>query len=212
MTLDSRSAGSLLLALAAVFTTVEAAPVVVTGNLASDDDLFTTTIQIDTAGAYRFQSWSYAGGTMADGSVIAAGGFDVILSVFDAAGHLMKQNDDGVDRIDPATGAGYDAGLNLLLDPGFYTLAVTQYDNSAIGPDLSDGFTRQGQGNFTPNLVDGRPCSASSFCDVSDSDARVRTSFFAVDVTPVPLPPAMGLLAVGLASLGLRARREGRSA
>ncbi len=216
MTLDSRTAASLLLALASAFSSVEAAPVAVfTGNLTTDDDVFTATVQIDTAGTYRFQSWSYAGGTMADGTVIAAGGFDVILSVFDAAGQLLKQDDDGVDRLDPANGLHFDAGFNLLLDPGSYTLAVTQYDNFAFGPNLSDGFMKQGEGNFTPNLDPNRPCSASSFCDFSHSDARVRTSFFAVDVehvAPVPLPPAVGLLTMGVVGLGLRVHRGGRPA
>lgn len=209
MTLEMRTAGSVLLALASMLSSVEAAPVaVVTGNLATDDDVFTTTIHIDTAGAYRFESWSYAGGTMSDGTVVLAGGFDVILSVFDAAGQLLGGNDDGVERIDPASGAAFDAGLSLLLDPGNYTLAVTQYDNFALGPALSNGFTRQGDGNFTPGLEEERPCAVTSFCDVSNSDARARTSFFAVEVAPVPLPPALALFGTGLVGLGLRHRRS----
>ncbi len=214
MTLHKCAAGALLFALASTLNAAEAATVTsVTGNFTADDDVFTTTVSIATAGYYRFESWSYAGGTMSDGTVVAAGGFDIILSLFDATGELLGFFDDGADRIDPATGTDYDSAFNIALDPGDYTLAITQFNNFPTGSNLADGFDRQGEGNFTPGLEAlGLPCTASSFCDISGTSANARTSFFAVDVTsvpaPVPLPPALLLMGASLASLGLRRRRS----
>ena len=85
---------------------------------------------------------SYAGGTNADGVAIAAGGFDPVLTLFDSSGVLVDQNDDNPNTPtgDPNTGAAYDSFLQVTLDAGSYTVAVSQYDNFAIGPNLSDGF------------------------------------------------------------------------
>jgi len=210
MTLDSRTAGSLLLALASVFSSVEAAPVAVfTGNLTTDDDVFLTTFSITTPGTYRIESWSYAGGTMSDGSVVPSGGFDAVLTVFDAAGEFLAGDDDGFfDRFDPTNGKAFDAGFDIMLDAGDYTLAITQYDNEWNA--LDEFFTRAGEGNFTPALRPSNPCTATSFCDFSETGPRARTSFFAVDVTPapVPVPPALALFATGLAGLAWRAGRH----
>ncbi len=213
MTSNKCAVGALLFTLASALNAAEAATVTsVTGNFTADDDVFTTTVSIATAGYYRFESWSYAGGTMSDGTIVPAGGFDIILALFDAAGQLIDFYDDGADRFDPATDTAYDSAFNIDLEPGNYTLAITQYNNFPTGPSLADGFDRQGEGNFTPGLEsEGIPCTATSFCDVSGTSANARTSFFAVDVTsvpaPVPLPPALLPMGASLAALGLRRRR-----
>lgn len=178
-----------------------------TGNFSADDDVVLVALNLEATGTYRFESFSYAGGTLSDGSVLEAGGFDVVLSLFDAGGALLAGNDDGATRTDPATNAAFDAVIELALTAGDYTLAITQFDNFAIGPLLGDGFDRDGQGNFTPGITDGA-CSAASFCDVSgDAPFNARTSFYAVDVTLVPLPPALLALAPALAGLGMFKRR-----
>jgi hypothetical protein len=86
-------------------------------------------------------------------SSYASGGFDPILSLFRGDGLLLADNDDvnlgipaSIVPADPATGQRSDSFLEMDLEPGVYTLALTQYDNFAAGPNLSNGFLRSGQG------------------------------------------------------------------
>jgi hypothetical protein len=182
-----------------------------TGNLDADDNVVLLALDLEASGTYRFESFSYAGGTLSDGTVVARGGFDVVLSLFDADGALLVSNDDGGSlRFDPDTNKAFDAVIEIGLGAGAYTLAVTQYNNFPFGSLLSEGFTRDGLGNFTPDLLSEGECSATSFCDVSGvAPFNARTSFFAVDVTPVPLPPALLLFVPALATLAARGRHRG---
>jgi len=169
------------------------------------------------------RTWSYAGGTNANSQLIASGGFDPILSVFDATGGLIgtsllvDSNNDGAGvATDPSTGNAFDSLLLLsALNPGgTYALVLSQNDNSANGPTYGDGFNRAGQGNFTPS-ISAFPCGFTgvSFCDVSGSQ---RTGNWAVDITGVgsaldttaPEPGSIGFLATGIASLALIGRRR----
>jgi hypothetical protein len=93
-------------------------------------------------------TYSYAGGTNSAGQVIPAGGFDPILALFDAAGKLIAQNDDGDENgaEDPTTGSRYDTYLEQTLAAGSYRVAVSAFANFAKGPTLDDGF--EGGGSF----------------------------------------------------------------
>jgi hypothetical protein len=105
--------------------------------------------------------------------------------------------------VDSATGLGSDAAFSLALGGGTYTLALTQYDNFALG-DLSAGFSRAGSGNFTPSL--SGTCTATAFCD---SVGAARTGHWAVNVTAIPEPSTVALMLGGLAAMtGLRRRRK----
>ena len=102
---------------------------------------------------------------------------------------LLSQDDatpecDGVAN-DPVTNDCFDVRVVTNLPAGDYLVAVTQFNNAALGPDFAAGFSATGAA-FTS--VFG--CSAGQFCDVS---ADSRTSFWAVDisgdaVTVVPVP------------------------
>lgn len=197
-------------------TTASAATFSFRGNFSSDDDVQLLNFSVGATSTVRLQSFSYAGGTQADGTVISAGGFDPILALFDGSGVYIDEQDDADSApADPTTGASYDVDFTSVLGTGSYTVSIMQYDNFAIGPNLRDGFQRTGEGNFT-----SLDCSANMFCDTA-GDAR--TSFWAFDISgveqaeieipaPVPLPASAPLLLgglLGLVRLDRRRRRQG---
>lgn len=115
-----------------------------TGNLAQDNSvqLFNFTVGASSPNVI-LETWSYAGGVNAAGDTIARGGFDPILAVFDSAGTLIDQNDDGGGMVaaDAITGAQYDTYLPLgSLAAGTYTVSVMQFDNFSLGSTLAAGF------------------------------------------------------------------------
>jgi hypothetical protein len=192
---------------AAVLT--ESSRLAFSGSLGADDDIAFHDVELAAPFDLRvaFESFSYAGGTLGDGTSVPSGGFDPILSLFDREGRLLGVGDDGLRRRDPVSGDPYDAFLSLSLAPGEYRLAVTQYDNlpnASLGGFLSEGFSRTGEGNFTAGL-----CSALSFCD---SGGYSRTAQYVVEVatlSSIPVPAPLGLLLAGAALLGgVAARRS----
>ena len=151
------------------------------GNFAADDDVQIFTFVVGGESPVTLVTYSYAGGTQADGTVIPRGGFDPILALFDAAGNLIGQNDDGGGGnvpTDPVTGRAYDTFLQTVLSPGEYSVAVMQYNNFAAGQTLAEGFARVGQPFFTAAWG----CSNGQFCDVGASN---RTSSWAFDILGV---------------------------
>ena len=123
-----------------------------TGNFTQDDNVQFFSVTVGVTSNVTFRTWSYAGGVNAAGQTIASDGFDPILAVFDSTGLLIGQNDDGGCTLvnpDPETGQCYDTYFTASLGPGTYTVSVMQYNNFANGPNLSNGFSQQGQGNFT---------------------------------------------------------------
>ena len=120
------------------------------GNLPNPDDVVKEIFIVpkligNKASRVRIRSVSYGGGTLlasptkAGGEIvketIKAGGFDPILTVSDAAGITIAQADDvsvpgGTGtREDPNTSVIFDSAFDLMLEPGIYQLAITQYDN-----------------------------------------------------------------------------------
>lgn len=186
----------------------EAATVSHRGSFIQDDDVKFFTVGIGSPSKLTARTFQYAGGTQADGTVIPAGGFDSIVTLFNGAGAFLSKNDDGDDDypglfpVDPVTGASYDSFLQAILTPGTYIVALTQYDNDHPGTTLLDAFDRQGLGNFTAAYG----CSQARFCD----DAHNRTGDWALDITttPVPLPAALPLMLGALGALGAAVRRR----
>jgi hypothetical protein len=175
------------------------------GSFNSDDDVQLFNFTVDSTSEVTLKTLSYAGGTQADGTIVSDGGFDPILSLFDSSGDLIDRNDDGnFDEVpaDPTTGQYYDTFLQSLLDPGTYTVAVSQYNNFPVGSNLSQGFIRQGQPNFTSDYG----CSTGRFCDINRNSRTNSWAFDILNVDRASTPPTiipepatvLGTLAFGI--------------
>jgi hypothetical protein len=219
-----------LLGLAFAPATASAADITLQGTFARDDQVQLFDVTTAAPGSVDIRSFGYGGGTTATG-MVPRGGFDNILTLFDAAGTLITDNDDGAGAaIDPSTGIAGDARITTTLAPGGYVVALTQFDNFALGPTLADGFYEAGYPNFTadPFFSSAAPCPSGLFRDVSGSAGRCRTGDWTVDfvgvtsatpVSPAPVPEPASSLALlggrltgllGLAGLTRTAARRGR--
>lgn len=165
-----------------------------TGSLADPGEVQLFSFSVGSTSNVLLRTWSYAGGTNAAGAVIARGGFDPILALFDSTGALIGQNDDGGINVDPdaVTTARFDTYLSLPgLVAGDYRVSVAVFPNFAVGPNLSNGFP--GASTYNNRTADWA-------FDVIGVDTAV--------VTNVPVPAALPLMAAGLGLFGFIARRR----
>jgi uncharacterized protein (TIGR03382 family) len=169
------------------------------GVFTQDDNILVIPFRLDSTTAVVLRTWSFAGGVNANSQTIPAGGFAPVLSLFDETGSLLASDHNGGTGAcgpraeDPASHFCWDAYLDPTLTAGNYTLTLTEDDNIAAGATLADGFTEEGNGNFTGPLFLGPGGTGLSFIL---ADGSARTAQWAVDlegvsaayVVPEPAP------------------------
>jgi hypothetical protein len=187
------------------------------GAFTADDNVQLFNFTVGSTSTVTLRTWSYAGGVDAAGVTIPRGGFDPILALFDSTGMEINQNDDGGSNVpaDSVTGEHYDTYLQSTLAAGTYTVSVMEYDNFANGPNLSNGFARAGQGDFTAAFG----CSEGKFCDVSgDPAGNSRNGNWEFDILgvnsagttgggTVPEPASVGLLLLGIGGFAVARKK-----
>lgn len=179
------------------------------GGFEYDNDVQLFTFTADGNSVVRMRTYGFGGGFQADGNEVVDGSFDPNLSLFDASGTLIGANDDSISRSPGACGRGvvtpydgdeWDACLDMKLAAGQYTVALTQYDNFARGPNLVAGFRYDNN----PQFLGCR----EMFCG--------KTGKWAFDLLSVEeayqVPEPASLALFGVAALGIAATRRRRKA
>lgn len=201
------TAASALIASVITASSARAADFDFSGTFQQDNDvlLFNFTVEQDTTITIFSSSWLY--GNPAPGQEV--GGFDPILALWDSNGNLIEQQDDGGNVGSTlSNGVSYNHGtwdsyFTRFLTAGTYTATVGQFDNFAVGNNLSDGFRYDNNPNFTIDNSFGG-ATQPLFNGVWDNDDP-RTGnweFHVLNVSqanspePVPEPASMlGILA-----------------
>lgn len=176
-----------------------------TGTFGTDDQIQIFDLSLAATTTVTFETLSYGGGMNAAGASILPGGFDPRLTWFQADGTEIGFDNGGHCGVTASyLGACNDAYFQGTLAAGNYILVLTEDGNDANG-NFSDGFSQQGNGDFTATGT----CPA--FCD-SLSGAQL-TGNWAVDIlgvgsaSAVPEPGAAGLIGIGLALAALGSRK-----
>jgi len=166
-----------------------------TGNFTTGNDVFTYAFTITEDTLATFETFGYAGGTLANGTPVADGGFDPTLTLFGSTlpTPVISDGGDAVeDRESTIDNYSWDDFITLTLAPGNYKIALTQFDN-----------------NWNTAINSWTNLAVDSFIDSANNQ---RTSAYALQVTlapaPVPVPAAMWLFGSGLFGLLWSAKRK----
>ncbi|MEM1076947.1 MAG: DVUA0089 family protein [Pseudomonadota bacterium] len=207
----------LLAALGMSIGSAQAASLGFTGQLADDSSLAIIEFTVSGNSNTVLRTVSYGGGVLPDGTMIDPGGFDPVLTVFQkSSGAFFGDRDDDVTGTvlpDPVTNQSYDAIFELdgnVTPAGSYYLVVSQYPNRSLGDPFLGDFSVIDP--FGTGALYG--CSNGQFCDSTGAN---RTSDWAVILenvesaapyAPIPVPPALPLLASGMFGLWFLGRKR----
>ena len=174
----------------------------VTGTFTKDNQFAGYSFTLAAPGTVSLVSLGYAGGVNSAGAIIARGGFDSFLSIYDSAGLNIALNDDSaLSTADAVSGQRYDANWTAALAAGTYSVYISQYNNA--GPAQLPGyFGFQGQPNFRNGFVDfsGSQRNGDYALDIRGVDS----------ISTVPETASTALLLAGLGLLGFAGRRRAR--
>lgn len=192
--------GIAVFAAACVASAVAAAPAQAAdfsfaGTLANPSEVLFFDFTVGAASLVTLRTYSYAGGTNAQGTVIARGGFDPTLSLYDlATGLRIAQNDDGGLNVPADTnGSRYDTYLQASLATGTYRTAISVFPN--FGPETLTG-TFPGATTF-----DGRTANfAFDALNVGEATGP--------GLGAVPEPATWAMMIVGFGAVGGAMRRR----
>ena len=192
----------------ALAVTAQAASISFQGVFGADDQVQLFNLTLTSTATVTVMSIAYGGGINSAGTSIAPGGFDTFFTLFAPDGSQIDTNDDGgCGHVNSGNGGCLDSWLAENLTAGVYTLALTQSGNDPIG-SLGDGFSQQGQGNFTCPQgfcdVFGNQQNGSWAVDILNVDAASETGA----ASTVPEPASYELVGVSLLLLALAAWRK----
>jgi len=155
------------------------------GTFTSDDNMEVFSYHVENTGPVHVFTTSYA-----------LGGFSPVLSVFDGAGNFVFD--------DSGYSGNRDADLSWPSVGGVsYLVVLTEYDNFPISPTFADGFTEQGNGNFTANPPFNPPSPGAFYLPSGPQlTGNWAVTFESADstlvVTPEPASSLLLLLSAGL--------------
>jgi hypothetical protein len=152
-----------------------------TGALSNADDIRSVSFTSDGSSPIAFKSYGYAGGTNAAGTVIAAGGFDPILTLFDTADNYIEEQN-GAPNGSP------DFNFSRTLSAGNYRAVISTFPNFF---------------NFSanPNFIAGYPGGG----DLNGQSLKYAFDIVTTNPTAVPEPfTVIGTLVGGTAVVRMR--------
>jgi hypothetical protein len=220
-------AGVAITAAIVASSSVQAADLDFRGTFQNDNDVLLFNFNVDTDSTITIFSSSWLYGDAPVGEPL--GGFDPILALWDSAGNLIAQQDDGYNvGSTVSNGVSYNHGtwdtyFTQFLMAGTYTVSITQVNNFPVSTNLSDGFQQDGNPNFTFDQNYGgatQPLFNGIWLSIGpgndDIDPRTNQWEFhilnvadAEVVEPVPEPASLaGLLAFGALAAGSSLKRK----
>ena len=164
------------------------------GSFSNDNDVALFSIIASGTQEFTFTTTSYA-----------TGGFVPYLTLFSSSGAPLgfagaSGMCSGSMTADSSTGMCDDASLSQLLSKGTYTLALTEFPNTATG-NLSDGFLFASDPNATGTLCG---VSGGKFLQTDTGTCVQRSSNYSLSVdstSPVPEPSTLLLVLTPIAFL-----------
>ena len=165
------------------------------GELQNADSTQLFIFTLDSAATVNIESYGYAGGTQQNGTIVGAGGFDGVLTVFDLGFSILAQDSDGSMRDDSDTGLSLDASLSVLLGAGTYLAGLSVFPALPL-----EGLFFEEHGDFAGRTSDWN-VDFFNVSNVEIIDEFPNTAF-------IPLPAGLPLLVAGLGGIALLRRRR----